>query len=316
MSRKFDEYMGDYFDLYGTEYKLIEPQNAEELVQALEVKSALKNHISGLMHDEDSSSYESFLQEQEDFIKEYIGLLGEFDSRTLASNIAFLCRKNDMRIGDLEDTLGISAGYISRTIKKNSKKKMSIDIVWKIAQLFGTDVRTITESEMWVSHTNTDLLEMFLERLYQDTRDNYFVWESDGGYMIVLKERYSQMGLVTEEEEKAVYHPNHLNQERTWLLSKDIVCLECFEGKKDLAIIPYKMEGDEKLHGYDFIFVWEDEDRWCWEKVFYTGDDPFQSLQEGADKLYNLIENSEYDVKLSPKVHRMISRYVESGRPE
>lgn len=194
---------------------------------------------------------------------------------------------------------------------------MSIDIVWKIAQLFGTDVRTLTESEMWVSRANTELLKKFLERLYQDTRDNHFAWESDGGYMTVLNERYLQMGFVTkEEDEKAVYHPNHLNQERTWLLSKDIVYLECFEGKNDLAIIPYKMEGDEKLQGYDFVFVWEEEGRWCWEKVFYTGADTFQSLQEGAEKLYDLIESAESDAKLSPKVHQMISNYVKEGHQE
>lgn len=59
--------------------------------------------------------------------------------------------------------------------------------------------------------------------------------------MTVLNERYKQMGLVTEEQdETAVYHPNHLNQAYKWLLAKDIVYLECFEGKKDLAIVPYK----------------------------------------------------------------------------
>ena len=60
MSRQFDEAMEGRFDLYGKEYRLIEPENIEELMQALEVKSALETHISGLMHDEDSSGYQSF----------------------------------------------------------------------------------------------------------------------------------------------------------------------------------------------------------------------------------------------------------------
>ena len=41
MSRQFDEAMEGRFDLYGKEYRLIEPENIEELMQALEVKSAL-----------------------------------------------------------------------------------------------------------------------------------------------------------------------------------------------------------------------------------------------------------------------------------
>ncbi|WP_312649289.1 helix-turn-helix domain-containing protein [Aminipila sp.] len=317
MSHQYDEYMQDRFDLYGTEYRIVAPENAEELVHALEVKSALETHINGLIHDEDSSEYESLLQEQTDNIQEYIDSLGEFDSTILASNIAFLCKKNGVRIGELEEMLGISTGYISRTIKENSKKKMSVDIVWKIALLFGTDIKTLTETQMWVSHTNTDLLEKFLNRLYQDTKDNFFAWEYDGGLMTVLNDRYKQMGLVTEDaDETAVYHPNHLNQGYKWLLAKDIVYLESFEEKKDLVIVPYKNDGNGEFGGYDFIFVWQDEGLWCWEKVFYTSDDPFKSLQNGAEKLYDLIESAEYDAKLSPKVHQIITSYVKGGRPE
>lgn len=317
MSRQKDETMVGRFDLYGTEYKLIEPENLEELMQAFGVKSALETHISGLMHGEDSSGYDSLLQEQIDYIHEYLESLGEFDSSTLANNIVYLAKKHGMRVGELEDTIGVSAGYLSRTIKKNSKKKMSIDVVWKIARLFETDIKTLTETAMWLARTNTDLLERFLEQLYENTRDNFFAWESEGGVMIVLHDRYKEMGLITEEEdETAVYHPNHLNPEIKWILAADIVSLERFEGKKDLAIIPYKSADKEELTGYDFIFVWEDDGRWHWEKVFYTIDDPFGSLKDGARKLYDHIESSEFDVKLSPKVHQIISNYVKGGRPE
>ena len=216
MSRQYDEAMEGRFDLYGEEYRLIEPENIDELMQALEVKSALETYISGLMHDEDSSGYESLLQDQIDNIHEYVESLGEFDSSMLANNIMYLVKKYNMKIGELEDVIGVSAGYLSRTIKENSKKKISIDIVWKIAQLFDTDIVTLTETQMWIAHTNTTLLENFLDRLYADTKDNFFSWNSEGGVMVVLDDRYKELGLVTEEdegEEIAVYHPKHLNPE-------------------------------------------------------------------------------------------------------
>ena len=133
----------------------------------------------------------------------------------------------------------------------------------------------------------------------------------------MLKDRYTEMGLVTEEDDETpVYHPNHLNQALKWVLAADIVSLECFDKKKDLAIIPYKLADKDEPAGFDFIFVWEDDGRWCWEKVFYTSDDPFGSLQDDAKQLYDLIESSEFDAKLSPKVHQLISDYVQGGRPE
>lgn len=318
MSRQFDEYMGGKFDLYGTEYELVEPVTVEELVKALEVKVALETYISGLMHDEDSSGYENLLQEQEDYITEYCERLGEFDNTILANNIVFLAKKAGMRVGDLENALGISSGYISRTLGEKAKKKISIDIVWKIARMFDTDIRTLTEKEMWVSHSNTDLLEKFLDRLYMDTKDNYFSWNYDGGVMTVLNERYKTIGLVHEEaDETAVYHPfEHLNSEVKWILHKDIVYLECFDKIKDLAIIPYKSADSDNLIGYDFILIWEVEGTVSWEKVFYTSDDPFGTLKEKADILYDLIEQSEFDAKLTPKMHQFISQYVEGGRPE
>lgn len=316
MSRQFNEHMEGHFDLYGTEYKLVEPKNISELMQALKVKSELETHISGLMHDENPGGHENLLQEQINYIHEYVESLGEFDINTLANNIIYLTKKYGIRVGELEDTIGVSAGYLSRTIKKNSKKKMSIDIVWKIAQLFETDIKALTETEMWTTHTNTDLLERFLNRLYEDTRDNFFTWEPEGGVMTMLHDRYKSIGLITEEDEITVYHPNHLNPDIKWVLAADIVSLKCFEGKKDLSIIPYKSAENNNISGYDFIFVWEDDGRWCWEKVFYTSDDPFGSLREGAKKLYDRIESSELDAKLSPRVHQLIIDYVKGRFPE
>lgn len=317
MSRQFDEYMADKFEIYGELYSLVEPENAKELMEAIEIKNKIQSYISGLMHDEDSSGWCDLLQQQEDYISEYVNSLGDFDNSTLANNIVYLVKKNAMRVGELEELLGISAGYISRTVKEDSKKKMSIDIVWKIARLFDTDIKTLTETQMWVSRNNTDLLVKFLDRLYRDTKDNYFAWENDGGLMVVLNERYEKVGLITtEDDDKCIYHPNHLNPDVTWILSKDIVYLECFDSNRDLAIIPFMADGKENLKGYDFIFIWEDGEDICWQKVFYTNDDPFGDLFEGADKLYELIETSEYDAKLTPNIQQLITKYVEGGRPD
>lgn len=317
MSRQYDEAMEGRFDLHGTEYEIIDPKNIEELTQAYEVKTALESYISGLLHDEDSSVYDSLLQEQIDYIKEYIDNIDEFDSSKLANNIAYLGKKYGMRVGELEDMIGVSTGYLSRTIKENSKKKISIDVVWKISKLFGTDVNSLIDTEMWMPQTNTALLVRFLNRLYQDTKDDNFAWENEGyGGCGIEANRYLEMGLVTEDEEgKPRYHPNHLNKALRWVLDGDIYCLECFEKDKDLVIIPYTRDEKGSFSGYDFIFVWKEAGAWKWEKVFYTSDDPFGSLKDGAKTLYNYIVSSELDAKISPGIHDLISNYVNGRRP-
>ncbi len=215
-----------------------------------------------------------------------------------------------MRVGELEEIIGVSAGYLSRTIKENSKKKISIDVVWKIAQLFNTDVNTLIGIEMWIPRTNTYLLEQFLDHLYIDTVENYYKWEFDGGMMVELHERYHEMRLITFEDDIAIYHPNHLNSELKYSLMGDIMSLKNFEGKKDLVLIPYNSDEVDSLSGYDFIFVWREENEWHWEKVFYTSDDPFGSLRERSKKLYHQIENSEFDAEVSPQIRQMVIKYI------
>ena len=133
MSRQFDEYMEGKFEVLGETYEVVEPENFEELMQALHVREVIQTAISSLMHDEDSSRLCTLMDKQNDFIQEYLDSIGNFDNRYLISNIAFLAKKNSLRIGEIENMLGLSAGYISRTAKENSAKKLSIDVVWKIA---------------------------------------------------------------------------------------------------------------------------------------------------------------------------------------
>lgn len=178
MSRQFDEYMEGRFEINGEEYKIIDPSNAKELAQAFDVKSAIETQISTMMHDEDSSGYQNLLQEQEDYINEYIDSLGVFDSSTLSSNLTYLCKQIDMRIGGLEETLRISPGYISRAIGENSKKKMSIDTIWKISKLFDVGIDTLIERKLGtVTMTkNEHFILDIIESLIKDCEDCKMSW--------------------------------------------------------------------------------------------------------------------------------------------
>ena len=89
MSRQFDEYMEGKFEIYGELYEIVEPGNFDELIKAMQVRDEIQNMLNSLMHDEDSSNWESLLQEQEDYIKAYIENLGDFDNSILSSNISY-----------------------------------------------------------------------------------------------------------------------------------------------------------------------------------------------------------------------------------
>ena len=69
----------------------------DELMKAFEIRDIIQTGISQLMHDEDDSSWQTLLQEQEDYIQEYIDRIGDFNNGCLVKNIAYLLKKYGLR---------------------------------------------------------------------------------------------------------------------------------------------------------------------------------------------------------------------------
>lgn len=319
MSRQFDEYMADKFELYGEQHSLVEPDNFEELMSAIRVKDVIQTAINGLMHDEDSSGWDNLLQTQVDYIQEYISSLDEFDNSFLVNNINYLTKKNDLRIGDLEKLLGISAGYISRTAKENSAKKLSIDVVWKTAKLFEVDIRALLESDLQIPNSNTEMGVEFLKKVYAETEDGTIEWINNGGVECQLDESIKSGGLVVEEDETTLYKPMRLSHEARFVLVDDIFTCENITSENEVLIIPFKLENSEKVN-YDFVLRSSEDDeaspnfgKYYFKRMFNTVDDPFGALDVYADNLYRLIKNREYDTRMSPGVKGIIANYLKRG---
>lgn len=316
MSRQYDEAMEGRFDLYGTEYRLIEPENLEELVSALGVKSALETHISGLMHDEDSSTYDELLQEQKDYIQKYVDSLGEFDNTHLIGNINYFLRKNNLRMGELEQLIGVSAGYISRTAKENAAKKLSIDVVWKLARFFGVDVRSMIETDLMVPHSNAKMVVKFLDKLCYQTEQNEIKWENLGGAMCYLDEALRRSGLFSEEEDgTVVYFANdHMNPEYKFTLADDVYVCDGIAPGKRFAMIGFSIVDKEDSYFLDFVFLSKSgaggQVKYSWEKAFYSSDDRFRVIEDKAEHLMHLVQTQEMDAEISPQVRSIIADYL------
>ena len=291
MSRQFDEYMADKFELYGETHSMIEPSNFEELMKAIQVRDVIQTAISGLMHDEDSSGWDDLLQIQKDYIQEYLNSIGEFDNSFLVNNINHLSKKSELRIGDLEKLLGISAGYISRTAKENSAKKLSVDVVWKIAKLFETDFKALLETDLQVPNSNTEMAAKFLQKVYKETEDGVIEWINNGGVECEIDENIKEVRLVTEEDEATLYHPMRLSHDARFILMDDIFTCENINLEKEVLIIPFKLEKSETIN-YDFILRWSEDDesnpnygKHYFKQMFNTVDDPFGALDVYAGNL-------------------------------
>ncbi|MBO4928820.1 MAG: helix-turn-helix transcriptional regulator [Clostridia bacterium] len=313
MLRKENEQKIDKFELNGEWHALVKPSTFDDLIGALRIKDLLLQFIA--QHEIDNRYiYCSMLREQETYIEEYMARLGDLDKTRLQSNISFLLKQHDLRIGELEQLLGISSGYISRTAKPGTEKKISVDLVWKIARLFGVEISLLLNADLQNQNSNTELIVRFLDKLRKQTEINVIEWENCGGVMTYLDERFSPQLFINEEDNHTVYTPSHLNPKARFILSNDIYMCPIIDSGKSLAMIQYVMEGHENSYQVDFAFLWPEvrasKTVWHWEKAFSTTDDRFGILKNCINLLIDKVQAQELDTKLSPSTRAVIFEYL------
>lgn len=316
MNQTIDKVEKTPFEIDGTEYNLVKPRDFKELIAAIEVKSALEAQVAENIYSIEKTGYEKLLGIQTCYIQEYLNALGEYDKKNLIYNIAYFLQKYNLRVGELERLIGVSAGYLSRTARDNSAKKLSIDVVWKLARLFGVDIRTLVETNLSVPQRNSDMVIKFLDKLCEQTISGEITWKNRGGACEDFDELIKTAGLFVEDENgNVLYQPqDHMNPELKYCLADDIyTCSEIVFGK-ELAMIGFSIQGMDDTYFIDFIFLTKksagSKSGYFWEKAFYPSDQPSKDVEFKAEELMNHVQTQELDVKLSPEVRNIIADYL------
>jgi len=313
MSRQADNYFCDKFEIYGEEYSLVEPECVEDLMKAYEIRDLIQNYHGNLMSDDDTKdSWLDLLQEQNDNIQAYLENLGEFDNSILVSNVTHLTKKYGMHFGDLEAAIGLSAGYISRTAKTDSKKKMSIDVVWKISKLFEIDIKSLIERDLSVPERGVDILVKFIEKLTNKTIAGEITWENHGGYMDELNPRYENLGLLSfdEQADVASYKMGNFENDHNKILLSDVYCYRNFQKGKDLVIISYTIENIKDYRAYDFYVVKNEHGREKADLLFGTAQDAFAGLKDLARELIDTVSGLEFEPMMTKEHRSMIEEFL------
>lgn len=310
MSRQFDEYMADKFEYQGELYAIINPTSFTELVEALGIRDTLQAMIDYATHEEDISNWEELEEIQNSYIEEYLDSIGNFDNSVLVSNITYLAKSNEIRLGELEKMLGISTGYISRTARENTSKRLSIDVVWKVAKFFDVSIDDLVSRDFRIPSETADLLRQFVAKLSAQTMLDEIEWDCEGGYIYESNPTLFSLPLFTEEDDGTViYHPDHMNQNFKWTLAGDVYSCSSISKDQCLMVIAFQTEKCKGCH-YDFIFRCSDQDgTYSWKKAFYCND-PFSQLEEQAAALYRQILRKADEIRVAPDVRSIIQNYV------
>ena len=82
----------------------------------------------------------------------------EFDRSRLMNNITTLIKEKNIKIGELENSVGISTGYLSKMAKPENESMPGIDLIWKLAEKLGVSHRHLGDLERGSSNGSVKIL--------------------------------------------------------------------------------------------------------------------------------------------------------------
>lgn len=296
---------------------LVKPTSRTELEKAFIAARELQELAS--INDGDTRINIELLAEQESMIKQYVDVLGEFDSTIFSRNITYLAKKKGMRMAELESCLGISSGYISRTMKESSGKKMSIDMAWKIARVLDVNLHDLISKDMQNQRGNTAMVVKFIDKLTMKTRDAELEWQVMGGYISQPDKILFIGGIITKGEDGIYYNPDWLGIDEPRPLAGDVMRLPAFvDGKEDLYLVPYKGKDDDHSARYEFLTVVDrrkDKKNYDadieWRKFFSVNEAvDNDSVNSAAQNLHDAIVDQMFDVKVTPDYKSFIEVFL------
>lgn len=101
-----------------------------------------------------------------------------FNKDILFSNITYLMKRKNMKIGDLEKKAGVSTGYISRA-SKTDEAKPGIDFIMSVADILGISVDVLLKHDLSRVTWTEEYVLSFLTKLEQETAADGLDWETE-----------------------------------------------------------------------------------------------------------------------------------------
>ena len=304
------------FRFNGSEYRVIVPSNIEELADALKTLTALRGAYMVTL-EEDHEACTALGTIQRGFVDDYINDVGNYNNQYFNSNLQFLMKKYGISMKALEELLHISAGYISRAAGEDAKRKLSIDIVWKIAKLFEVDLNSFISTDLQTPSEDNALVVRFLDKLKSQTMTKEIKWHNEGGGSEHLSEAIRDTGMFDDRGGVILYANKHLYDRTQYVLMDNVVSCEEIDPSKRFYVINYKEVTDTRTF-YDFLFAYHDHvtQEIETETVFSTYGLKIPEIEEAAGSLYKEVKKQGMSIEISSSTRELMSKYLKQNHSQ
>ena len=209
-----------------------------------------------------------------------------------------------MKISELESILKVSAGYISRTIGNESKRRLSVDILWKVAELFRVNIDDLLNRDLTTPTRDLRQIVKFVQGLYEDTESEKIRWENIGTEPNDKNEMFFRL-----EGGNPYFIPSEAplflcDLRGGYSVDISIGTLYLFEERISSD------RNDYSLYLYDKNLEECGGDRDPLVEIAFSSSDPSRILEANCKKLVNAIKGHEKDFVISEEAREYVAWYL------
>lgn len=237
----------------------------------------------------------------------FVSEIENFDSVTLSENITKLMKRYGLTMQDLETLLGVSNGYVARTMGKDSKKRLSIDIVWKIARLFQINVSDLVNADIDPPAAALQPVIDFVESLINQTREGLIHWENHG----TVSDGTTKPLFSGRDSKK--YDPEN-NSKEDGILCEDIYTID-----SNVGVISFVKNVRDTNPGFDIYVIEEtydpeyDRSYAVTSKICNTHEEKTGRVEKKCEELLEEIKLHASDFVVSDTAKDLIDRFLGRG---
>ena len=99
------------------------------------------------------------------------------DKQRIVRNISFFAQEQNKKVGEIEEAIGVSQGYLSKLSKPSSKQMPSLETVCRLADLFGVSVSDLIYTDFPILTKGDRQVHDFLQALIRQTANEEITWE-------------------------------------------------------------------------------------------------------------------------------------------
>lgn len=237
----------------------------------------------------------------------------KYDKQMCLNNIRYLAKSKGLNLGDLETGAGVSAGYLSRVGKEDSKSSPSIEVLSFMAERLGVSVDGLIGYEYSDMTPSERYINDFIEKLIIDTHSGTRSWEKESLASLANLEVYADGStphpLFTAYDNRAVfnsYFAQNIGTKLTDVLFHTWLENDC---QLYLAKVSYdNTSGD----GYELYVVQYNQYNHVdnVEGICATNPTATTVFDALLSRFFGAVKDSCRNVKVSNNVRTIIDRYM------